>query len=214
MTVIKTGIIWLERLIRIFEVVIAFILVKKEKILTAIIKNYWPRTLSANDLTSARLAIALIILPWVIFGEYRQNLALAAILVFALMTDLIDGAIARTLNQNSALGSLLDKIADKALVMPLGVIQFWPYDPWLVGLSLLGMAVVLVLGLIKYLLSNFRTVPENTVGKLCSVCYSLAIIIAIWPQAQIWADHLGWGGFFVGMVSIMQNFHRHFLAGK
>lgn len=214
MTALIRSIVWIEKLAGIFENLIDRILEIKEKILITLIKNRWPAWLSANKLTGSRLIVALAIFPWVILVDYRGNEVLAIILIVMILTDLIDGVIARTLNQTSALGSLLDKIADKTLVMPLGVIEFWSYDPWLVGLSLFGMSVILFLAFVKFFRSSKTVVPENTAGKLCSACYSLAIIIAIWPDWQIWADHLGWGGFFVGMASIMQNFHRHFLAGK
>lgn len=61
-----------------------------------------------------------------IYQEIASLLFLAsALFIFAALTDLFDGMIARALNAHSKFGRLIDPIADKALVgLPLLVIAF------------------------------------------------------------------------------------------
>ncbi|NWH09039.1 MAG: CDP-alcohol phosphatidyltransferase family protein [Alphaproteobacteria bacterium] len=69
----------------------------------------WP-----NLLTAARL-VAVPVIIWLIWTEHW----LEAGIVFAIaaLTDLADGYIAKTLNQETKLGSYLDPLADKALAV-------------------------------------------------------------------------------------------------
>ncbi|KAJ3211673.1 hypothetical protein HDU67_004352 [Dinochytrium kinnereticum] len=71
----------------------------------------WP-----NLLTFSRLAISPVIGYWIVTEQY--TIALAG-LSFAAATDLVDGWLARRLNQKSFLGSALDPAADKVLMTVL-----------------------------------------------------------------------------------------------
>ena len=82
-----------------------------------------------NALTILRLLLAPVIawLIWLAFalpaqteGALDWGLLAAGLFVFAGITDLLDGALARILDADSKLGRILDPIADKALVgLPL-----------------------------------------------------------------------------------------------
>ena len=89
--------------------------------------------------------------------------------------------------------------------MLLGVVEFWQYDPWLVWLSIIGIIVVSFLAVVRFFRSGKTVVPENTAGKLTMACYSLAILIAIWPEYQLWADRIAWGGLCLGISSVTHN---------
>ncbi len=69
---------------------------------------------SANLLTILRLLLTPVFILLILYGELRL-----ALLVFLLagFTDLLDGLIARRFNQRSELGSFLDPIADKLLLV-------------------------------------------------------------------------------------------------
>ncbi len=68
-----------------------------------------------NVLSLARLLIFLPIL-WLL-AIYGQLVWLGAVLAGALLTDVLDGQLARRLNQVTALGSRLDSIADNTLLV-------------------------------------------------------------------------------------------------
>jgi len=68
----------------------------------------------ANCLTVGRIAAIPVVLALGAFGHERAALALLAL---ALLSDLVDGPLARALGQTSSLGALLDPVADKAVVL-------------------------------------------------------------------------------------------------
>jgi len=71
-----------------------------------------------NALTCSRIAAAPLLACSVMLEPFGAPAWLAvAILVFAALTDLADGSIARAWDQVSVLGAILDPIADKMLVV-------------------------------------------------------------------------------------------------
>jgi len=187
-----------------------FVLVRRKELLNSWFRTYCPSWLTPNQITLARLLVAIALLPWVFWGEYQGSLSFAAILVAVLLTDALDGAIARALAKKSAFGSLFDKITDKILIVPLGFVEFWPADPYLVCLSLLGMAIVVILAVAGFFQSGYQQVPENFWGKATMVLYSTGVVIAIWPDLIDLGRILGWLGFFGGVVSLALNHGRYF----
>src|SRR6476660_626065 len=66
-----------------------------------------------NQLTFLRLGF----LPFFIISIHSRRYGVAlAILIVAGLTDALDGLLARSLNQKTALGAYLDPIADKLLL--------------------------------------------------------------------------------------------------
>src|SRR5690349_12491442 len=60
----------------------------------------------------------LFLVPCFIWASIEGNYTMACgIFVFAAVTDILDGAIARRLNQRSRIGALLDPAADKLLMV-------------------------------------------------------------------------------------------------
>ena len=68
----------------------------------------------ANQLTVLRLLLAPVVVVCILYGRFGW--ALGA-LVLAGLTDMMDGALARRLGENSDLGALLDPLADKVLIV-------------------------------------------------------------------------------------------------
>ncbi len=81
--------------------------------------RYWPRVMNLpNTLTGLRIACVPLVV-WLLWHPHpRPESNLMAALVFALAaaTDLLDGFFARRGDQVTAVGKLLDPIADKLLV--------------------------------------------------------------------------------------------------
>ncbi len=68
----------------------------------------------SNFLTFSRI----LIIPIIVFGIFYKSWSLVFILyLFAGLTDLLDGYVARLLNQETSLGKLLDPVADKLLIV-------------------------------------------------------------------------------------------------
>ena len=76
----------------------------------------------ADQLTVARIAAApLIVLLYVVDFEHHDYWA-TALFAAAMATDWLDGRLARRSGRTSAMGSLLDPVADKVLVLSVLIV--------------------------------------------------------------------------------------------
>ena len=95
------------------------------------------------------------------------------VLVPALLSDIVDGLIARVFHLESRLGAMLDSVADTLMlfVSLYGVWVFHPYvileHPWLCGAAVGLWALEDVLALLRYRrLSSFHTYLSKVVANL------------------------------------------------
>src|ERR1700692_2421349 len=101
-----------------------------------------------NQLTFLRLGFLPFFIILVLYRRYSWALA---ILVLAALTDGIDGLLARTLHQKSALGAYLDPIADKLLLcsafiaLSLGKKIFWWLTVMVISRDILMLVVAAVI---------------------------------------------------------------------
>jgi cardiolipin synthase len=73
----------------------------------------------ANFVTASRIALAVPLYGFLTADGDAMRWAALGVLVLAGLTDVVDGRIARALNQVSALGAMLDLIADRLLTATL-----------------------------------------------------------------------------------------------
>jgi cardiolipin synthase len=135
------------------------------RIATYALTAAWQNT--ANILTLARLACIPILLLMLVEGE-----ADAAFYVFAAaaVSDALDGFLAKRFTGVTAVGAVLDPLADKLLITALlaalalsGVIPVW-----LFALTLLrDVLIVAGVALLRLAVPAFRIVP-HPLGKLCT----------------------------------------------
>jgi cardiolipin synthase len=136
-----------------------------------------------NALTVARLMLAAP-LAWAIL-EGRPVLALVLVVVSGL-SDALDGWLARRQGWESRLGSVLDPIADKLLmlaaVVPLGVVGILPL--WLVALILARDAVI-VAGAIAWhrLIAPLRGQPTR-LSKATTLAQVVMVLLALTEQIE------------------------------
>ena len=135
-----------------------------------------------NQLTMARiLAIPVICLMLVIGWEWLRWLALI-IYVAAAVTDWFDGFLARTMNQSSDLGKMLDPIADKLLVGALLVTFAWTRDfsGWeLIPAIAILIREIFVSGLREYLGGKDVSVPVTFLAKWKTTVQLVALFFVI-----------------------------------
>lgn len=108
-----------------------------------------------NMLTMARIAAApLLAVVFVVFDRPAADWAAFWLFAIAAATDFLDGWLARRLDQTSAVGAMLDPIADKAMVMIGLTVVMWthPAAPMLaLPVAVIVLREVLVSGLREYL---------------------------------------------------------------
>jgi cardiolipin synthase len=135
-----------------------------------------------NQLTLARIAaIPVICLLLVIGWDWLRWIALV-IYALAAITDWFDGYLARTMNQQSDLGKMLDPIADKLLVGALLVTFAWTRDfsGWeLIPAIAILMREIFVAGLREYLGNKAVSVPVTFLAKWKTTVQLIALFFVI-----------------------------------
>jgi cardiolipin synthase len=147
-----------------------------------------------NVLSMIRLALVPVFLVLVLLE--RDVLALL-VLVVSVVTDYLDGVIARRFRQVTRLGQLIDPAADRLFIFAaiLGL-AFRDVIPWWLFVVILGRDVLLLVLGITLANAGYGPLPVHHLGKVATFClfYALPLLMlgrAI-PDAAAWTDPLGW----------------------
>jgi len=100
---------------------------------------------------------------------------------FAIVTDGLDGMVARIQKQKSRLGSILDPVADKLLLasayITLAILKLIPL--WLL-IVIFGRDLILMLGWLKiYLSTGISTVIPTVLGKATAVLQMTLVFLVL-----------------------------------
>jgi len=138
----------------------------------------------ANKITILRVLLTPIFFGLVIYykpeHDYLRFIALA-IFAIAVLTDAIDGFLARFLKQKTTLGTIMDPIADKFLL----ITSFIALTVWNAGIKLplwlpiivVSRDIIIVIGVVVIFLTNgdIKIAPSIS-GKLTTFFQMMAII--------------------------------------
>ncbi len=134
-----------------------------------------------NKLTLLRIALAPVFLVVMTLDVPHSSLAAFLIFTAASITDFIDGKLARSTNQVTALGKLLDPLADKMLITAalLGFMLSGECNVFIAFVILLREYTVTGVRMIA--LTDGIVIPANIFGKIktASQMVSVALIIAL-----------------------------------
>jgi CDP-diacylglycerol--glycerol-3-phosphate 3-phosphatidyltransferase len=115
------------------------------------------------------------------------NYFAAFIFVVASATDFFDGYIARTFNQITTMGKILDPLADKMLTLAgfLGLMMLGSASPWAIFLIL--TRELFITGLRVSAVSQGLDIAASWMGKVKTVAQMIAIgfLLMQWPGAQL-----------------------------
>ena len=118
-----------------------------------------------NSLTIIRIIIIPVFITAIIYSRYRTALYL---FIIAGTTDLLDGFIARLTNQKTALGTFLDPLADKFLLVS-SFILFAEYGwmPTWLAITVISRDLIVVIGwLLLFMITHNAQVETIFLGKL------------------------------------------------
>lgn len=131
-----------------------------------------------NALSFVRLLLVPVFL-WLVLGPQWDELALVVLLVSGI-TDYLDGKLARSLNQMSKIGAILDPVADRfyilAVVIGLGVRDIIPW--WLA--IILPLRDVFLFCLVPFLRTRgYSSLPVHFLGKAAtaSLLYAFPLLL-------------------------------------
>ncbi len=131
-----------------------------------------------NQLTFMRLGF----LPFFIISVlYRRYSWALAILVLAALTDGLDGMLARTLHQKTALGAYLDPIADKLLLSSSFVaLALEGQIRWWLTVLVLGRDVLILITAAVILATlGYRPFPPSIFGKITTSLEILLVFVVL-----------------------------------
>ena len=153
-----------------------------------------------DQLTVARAASVPLIVA-LFTWELPHNEAWAtALFCVAMATDWLDGRIARSRGTTSSLGSLLDPIADKVLVLAVLVVLIedgiWP--AWMV--AAIVARELAVSGLRLAALERGIVMAARDLGKLKTWAQATAGVLGGFAAAGWWSDSIGWWALLVALV--------------
>jgi CDP-diacylglycerol---glycerol-3-phosphate 3-phosphatidyltransferase len=140
----------------------------------------------ANALTMVRILLVPVFVVFVFSNiHYGAAWAIAAFSI-ASITDILDGYVARSRNQVTTIGKVLDPIADKMLISAALIS--------LVGLDQLAAWVAMVVIGREFAVSALRMVavdqgviiPASNLAKGKTISQIVAIIILLWPHGDLW----------------------------
>ena len=146
----------------------------------------------------------------------QQRLALAALLFFiAAASDGVDGWLARRFGWQSALGGVLDPIADKVLLATVFVtLAYLKLVPLWLMMAVVGRDIIIVAGAIAYrvFIGPVAAHPSliSKINTLCQAAYILTVLsrekfsapaawVAIWLGALVFATVIISGIDYVGV---------------
>lgn len=137
-----------------------------------------------NLLTYGRAAAVPASFAIILFApQYRT--ALFVIFLLASLTDFLDGYLARKWNAVSAIGALLDPIADKLLVALLLIFLFGTFGPaLLVPVVVMLLRELYISGLREFLASKQLTLPVSKGGKLKTSLQMAGILLLLFATTE------------------------------
>jgi cardiolipin synthase len=117
-----------------------------------------------NTLTMTRIVIIPIFVTSIIYKRYDYSLYL---FVIAALTDMFDGLFARLTNQKTALGTFLDPLADKfLLVSSFIVLSVYGWLPKWLTITVISRDLIITIGwFLLYLIGGVSKVEPSILGK-------------------------------------------------
>ena len=150
----------------------------------------------ANIITVVRILLAPVFI-WMLLADDGElgplRYAAAALFVIAIVTDSLDGYLARSRNLVTDVGIILDPIADKVLI-----------GGALVALSLMGelwwwvTIVILVrefgITIFRFIALRDRVIPASLGGKAKTIVQAVAISLMLFPFWLLVGEWYRWAG--------------------
>ena len=154
----------------------------------------------ADQLTVARAASVPLVVVLYAWDFPNHNYWATVVFCVAMTTDWFDGRLARKHGRSSSVGSLLDPIADKILVLAAlvmlvgqGVIPAWM-------VAAIVVREVLVTGLRQAAIERGVVLAARDLGKLKTWAQAIAAAVGGFAAAGAWSSSVAWWALLVAVV--------------
>jgi len=154
----------------------------RDKALFVFINPYWPRKITPNHITYIRVLIGIILIIILFFFRIDGKSTILSLFIIGLVTDLIDGPIARGIGKVTEFGAMLDSASDRLLIMPIAIYSLLQYQKWLLFVLILTEILNGIFSL--YYSSKEAYLKSNIFGKIKMVIISAGFlgILFVWPN--------------------------------
>jgi cardiolipin synthase len=130
-----------------------------------------------NMLTICRF---LLIPVYIVVFSYGHIISAFLIVVLAGLTDVLDGYIARSRGLVTPLGEMLDPLADKCMMIVVILsLLITGLIPWYAAAAFFIRDIGMIIGSAIFHFRGKKTVPANTMGKITTVLYYIAILLIV-----------------------------------
>jgi cardiolipin synthase len=130
-----------------------------------------------NVLTLSRFALIPI---YIAVFSYGHLVMAFLIVLLAGLTDILDGYIARSRGQITSLGTMLDPLADKSMMIVVILsLLYKGLIPWEAAAAMFIRELGMIFGSAFFHFKGKKTVPANAMGKVTTVLYYVAILLIV-----------------------------------
>jgi CDP-diacylglycerol--glycerol-3-phosphate 3-phosphatidyltransferase len=154
----------------------------------------------ADQLTVARaISVPVVVLLFAIPFAHH-DLWGTGVFCVAMATDWFDGRLARRSGRTSPLGSLLDPVADKVLVLATLVVLIdqHVFPAWMV--AAIVVRELLISGLRQAAVERGVVIAARDLGKLKTWAQAVAAAVGGLAAADVWGDTVAWWALLVALV--------------
>jgi CDP-diacylglycerol--glycerol-3-phosphate 3-phosphatidyltransferase len=141
----------------------------------------------SNTLSLLRLALVGPTIYYLLHNDQRKALS---IIVVSMVTDVVDGPLARRRDEVSELGKLIDPLADKLMLDSIAVVLSLKRDfPWGVTYLLLARDVAIITGAVFIFRRTTYVTPAIFSGKATTAMLSMALLLYL-LDVQPWGQRI------------------------
>jgi len=154
----------------------------------------------ADRLTVARAISVPLVVTLFAVPFHGHDYWATAVFCAAMATDWFDGRIARRSGRSSSLGSLLDPIADKLLVLATLVVLLdqHVFPAWMV--AAIVARELLISGLRQAAIERGVVIPARDIAKVKTWAQAVAAAVGGLAAAGAWSDRVAWWTLLVALA--------------
>ena len=177
-----------------------------DDLLAATLLPFIPHSVTPNQVSWVRIASLPFIYYFLVTGQYTPGFA---IFIIAALTDALDGAMARTRDQITETGKVLDAVADRSLITLLALVFIPEYFGWPLFIALVALEISNAAMAYRSRRALGYNPGANWAGKLkmfiqC-IAFGLLFAVLIW-SAPAWLVYVNWLLCFSLIFAILQSF--------
>jgi cardiolipin synthase len=153
-----------------------------------------------NTLTITRIVIIPVFITAILYQKYRYALYL---FVAAALTDMFDGLSARITNQKTALGTFLDPLADKFLLVSSFILfAVYGWIPKWLAITVISRDIIVVIGwFLLYMITHNARIEPVLTGKL-AIAMQLIVLAYILLRINVVSLPSLPGPFFLATAAV------------